>query len=245
MVGLRLPEDALRTRCTASTHMRLVALLSFFDESPAFLHRLVLSLPLAGIRTLVALDGRYAHYPVAYVVSPAEQTDALKRACDTAGIFLCLHIGPAPWETEMAKRTALFEKGEHVTSERDWYLIVDGDEEIISAPADLHDQLEHTVCDVATADLLQEIPHLAFPKMFRAVRGLHVKGNHYTYATPDGRYLWGNGHTTRLEARHPTTMQVRHDERGRTPARRAGQVGYYMRRDHAHLEDDHPHMLRA
>lgn len=225
--------------------MRLVALLSFFDEQPRFLERLVASLPLASVSTLVALDGRYAHYPCAYDQSPPDQYAALTAACETAGITLRLHRPTGPWPTEMAKRTALFQKGEQATTPEDWYLIVDGDEEILSAPDDLKAQLEHCIFDVATADLEQEDPRPGFPKMFRAIRGLHVKTNHYTYCTPDGRYLWGNARTTRLEARHPTTMRIWHDERGRTPQRRAGQVGYYMRRDHAHLEHHHPLSLHG
>lgn len=225
--------------------MRLVALLSFFDEQPAFLHRLVASLPLAHIDCLVALDGRYSHYPCAYDQSPPEQYAALTKACESAGITLRLHKPQGVYPTEMAKRTALFEKGEQATTESDWYLIVDGDEQIQYAPDDLKQQLEHTIFDVATADLEQEKPHLGFPKLFRAIRGLHVHTNHYTYMTPDGRYLWGNGRTTRLEPRHPTTMRIWHDERGRTPKRRAGQVGYYIRRDHAHLESHNPMKLSA
>lgn len=217
---------------------RLVALLSFFDEQPAFLHRLVTSLPLAHVDTLVALDGRYTHFPCAYDQSPCEQYATLTQACEQAGIPLRLHRPTGPYPTEMAKRTSLFAKGEQATTPTDWYLIIDGDEQILTAPSNLKAQLEDTMFDVATAHLEQETPHPELPRLFRAIRGLHVTCNHYTYRTPDGRYLWGNARTTLLEARYPTTLRIWHDERGRTPTRRAGQVGYYLRRDHAHIEHD-------
>jgi hypothetical protein len=222
--------------------VKLVALLSFFDEEIAPLERLIASLPLAGVTHLIALDGRYEMFPAPYNTSPREQVDAINAACKRVGIE-CMAFSAlpplaqwAPWHSEMEKRSYLFRLGELVATTDDWYLIVDADEEIISAPPDLHQQLATTTFDVASVTLDQAKPLHGFPKFFRAIRGLHVTGNHYTYATPDGRYLWGNALTTRLQPRLPLDMVIRHHEHERTMARRTAKVGYYAMRDNAGVE---------
>lgn len=223
--------------------MKLVALLSFYDEPPEFLHRMISSLPQAGITDLVALDGAYALYPNGTASSPEEQHDALDEACTAAGIRLHLHIPATTWHgNEVEKRTRLFELGERVTSEHDWYLITDGDEEIRNADPYLAGHLAGTVFDVAQCELIEpDKTHPGFPKFFRAIRGLHCKANHYTYATPDGRYLWGNAVTTRLEPRIPVDVSIIHHAKARSPRRRTASVGYYLHRDNvAHTEHHHP-----
>lgn len=220
--------------------MKLVGLLSFFDEPEHFLHRTISTLPIAGVTHLVALDGRYARYPAAYDTSPSEQHEAIEQSCATAGISLHLHVHGVWDGDEIEKRTALFAIGETITSPQDWYYVVDGDEEIIHAPDDLHAQLQHSVFDVAQVYLDQANPDPGFPKFFRAARGLHCHGNHYTYRTGDGRYLWGNGRTTRLEARLPLNMTVKHHEHARSPARRTARLGYYTTRDREHAETHTP-----
>lgn len=228
--------------------MKLVALLSFYDEPPAFLHRMIASLPQAGVTDLVALDGAYSLFPNGQPASPDEQRDALNDACDTAGIRLHLHIPATVWMgDEIEKRTALFQMGERVTTDEDWYLITDGDEEILHASASLAQQLEHSVFDVAQCDMVEPdrtVP--GFPKFFRALRGLHVRANHYTYVTADNRYLWGNAHTTRLEPRLPVDMTIVHHCKQRSARRRTSSAGYYLLRDnHAHTEHHNPMRLAA
>lgn len=215
---------------------RIVGLLSFYDEPEAFLHRLIASLPLAGVDHLVCLDGRYSTFPALEDVSPSEQHEAIEAACAMADIGLTLHI-EGPWASEIEKRTALFAAGEKHTTSDDWYYVCDGDEQVTHAQH-VHDVLDHTPFDVAQVRLAGRQACDQFPKYFRAIRGLHVYANHYTYRTPEGRYLWGNARTTRLEPRAIIDLTVMHHER--TPRRRTQAIGYYTMRDRDHLEHHEP-----
>jgi hypothetical protein len=216
---------------------KVVGLLSFYDETEAFLHRLIASLPLAGVEHLVALDGRYQTFPALEDVSPSEQHEAIEAACDMAGIGLTLHV-QGPWASEIEKRSALFALGEKHTQPDDWYWIADGDEQVTHAQH-VHDVLDHTPFDVAQVTMTGRDANPQFPKYFRAIRGLHVYANHYTYRTPDHRYLWGNQRTTLLQPRAIVNLTVHHHER--TARRRTQAVGYYATRDQAgDLEHHNP-----
>jgi hypothetical protein len=216
---------------------KVVGLLSFYDEPEAFLHRLIASLPLAGVEHLVALDGRYATFPAQEDVSPSEQHEAIEQACAMADIGLTLHV-QGPWASEIEKRTALFTLGEKHTTPDDWYYVCDGDEQVTHAQH-VHDVLDHTPFDVAQVTMTGRDANPQFPKYFRAIRGLHVYANHYTYRTPDHRYLWGNQRTTLLQPRAIVDLTVHHHER--TARRRTQAVGYYATRDAAgDLEHHNP-----
>jgi hypothetical protein len=95
--------------------MTLTALCSFFDEQPETLHRMIASLPKAGITHLVALDGRYALFPSSRNQSrthhkpsrtPQRRAQASPNAAATR---------PPVQGGEIEKRTHLFELGETVT----------------------------------------------------------------------------------------------------------------------------------
>lgn len=216
--------------------MRICGLLSFFDEPEDDLHRLIASLPLAGVDHLVALDGRYRTFPAPVDTSPHEQHEAIMAACDQASIGLTLHV-EGPWDSEIQKRSYLFALGEKNTEPTDWYYICDGDEQVTHAH-DVRNTLADTTFDVAQIQLLGRDAAPDFPKYFRAIRGLHVYANHYTYRTPDGRYLWGHAHTTILQPRAIVDMQVMHH--ARSTRRRTQAIGYYITRDHAHIENHQP-----
>lgn len=222
--------------------MKIVALLSFYDEPHDFLKRIISTLPLAGVTDLIALDGRYALYPAEQTNSPDDQHETICEAARACDITVITHRATVPWPDEMTKRTHLFQLGEQITHPTDWYLIADADEEILTAPADVAEQLQASVLDVAGVSL-QEPAHTSvlFPKFFRAIRGLHVYANHFTYRTPDGRYLWGNANTTRLEARHPISdMRVKHHIDSRPSERDEARKRYYRLRDDTGAEHQHP-----
>jgi hypothetical protein len=218
--------------------MRLTALLSFYDEQPAQLERLVASLPVAGVTHLVALDGAYSLYPGGKAKSPLVQTKALRAACRTHGIKLTLEQPTSTWAgNEIEKRSRLFAAAETITTEHDWLLIMDADETVDKAPADLHVRLADSWFDVGELTYREANRTIPFPKLFRAIRGLHCHANHYTYRTPDGRHLWGNAHTFRLEPRLPVTdMYVTHRPTNRTTDRLEARAGYYKTRDQLGIE---------
>lgn len=221
---------------------RIFGLLSWYDERPDDLYAMAASLPKAGVTHLIALDGAYALYPQARAQSPEDNYTALREACQEHGLVLYATHPDVPWPgNETQKRTSLFRLAEEHTRPDDWYLIIDGDEEIIHAPHDLRTQLAQTPLDVAEVTFHEPEPsgpgkRFPIPILFRAIRGLSVVGNHYTYRTPDGRNLWGNAANHRLAPRHPTSVLVLHKTTQRAPARRGAALAYYRKRDKLHAE---------
>lgn len=215
--------------------MKLAALLSFYDEQPHHLHRAITSLPIAHVTHLVVLDGAYAAFPGAKGQSPHEQVQAIETACSEAMLNLTLEQPSGPWAgNEMQKRTALFALAETVTDTDDWLLIIDADEQVITAPDNLHERLNATKRDVAEITFEHPGETRMMPRLFRAIRGVTVQGNHYGYRTPDGRNLWGD---TDLEPVKPIhDMTIRHHYKERDPQRRVQRVAYYQRRAHLGLE---------
>lgn len=222
--------------------MKLCALLSWFDEEPRHLAEMVASLPLAGVDTLIALDGAYALYPNAKARSPQHNYDTLHAACKTHGIDLDIVTPTKPWKgNEIEKRTHLFHLAEQHTTPDDWYLIIDADEEITKAPADLLLQLEQTPLNVGEATFTEPNPNgktqtIQIPILFRATRGITVQGNHFTYRTPDGKNLWGNARMQRLEPRHPAGITILHKTWLRQSNRHKAAHTYYHHRDSQRLE---------
>jgi hypothetical protein len=219
--------------------MRLVALLSFYDEQTTDLERLVRSLPQAGVTHLLALDGAYCLYPNAQPASSQAEHTTLKQAASAAGLTFHLRIPPTPWQgNEVEKRTALFHLAERLTTPDDWYLVIDGDEHL-TQPADLT-SLHDSTFDVAEITYTETKPDgqeytVHSPRLFRAIRGLHCFRNHYTYRTPDGRLLWGNARTDRLEPRHIAhQLHMRHEPRDAIRRRQA--QDYYTQRDAKRVE---------
>lgn len=239
--------------------MRLVALLSWYDEDPGWLYDTVTSLAVVGADALVAVDGAYALFPDAHASSSPEQREAIAAAAAVAGIDATIHTPSAVWAgNETEKRTLLFRLGEAVTGPDDWYLVIDGDEVIQTAPVDLKQQLAACGHDNAIASLLTksagEVMWSGVPDagdaqadmplvlagrfvhplhcMFRAIRGLHVGHAHFEYLTPDGRELWGR------EPETPFTVPglVIEHRLDRPERRRDAAMTYYETRDRLGIE---------
>jgi hypothetical protein len=222
--------------------VRIVALLSWYDEDPAWLDRCIRSLPQAGVSAILALDGAYSLYPAANAASDPDQVNAIRHAAEHAGIPCRIKQPATPWAGEVEKRNRLFELAEQTTA--DWYLIIDADEFITSAPPDVPARLAQSPFDVAAVTLrepghpLGTVVYPTHPKFFRAIHGLRAVTNHYTYTTPDGRKLWGNAKTDRLEPRHDlTALTVEHHNQLRHPDRRGAALAYYRTRDRAGVEE--------
>lgn len=219
--------------------MRLVGLLSWFEEEPDWIHECVQSL--AGkIEHLVALDGGYGLFPGARPASDDKQHRALVRATRKAGMGLTLELPPNVWDSEMSKRSRLFRLGELLTGPEDWYFVMDADQLVTEWPADLRELLERTERDVALTRFVEPHPAAAtkrFPirNMFRAIRGLYVTANHFTYMTPDGRKLWGPGRQE--EALDLTAgVHIEHRTHFRRKTRKERSRVYYRKRDRLAVE---------
>jgi hypothetical protein len=220
----------------------IVALLAWYDEDPAWLERCVRSLSKVPVDHLIAIDGAYALYPDGRARSDGVEYDAISMAARSIG--LTIHTPGEPWAgNEIEKRNRLFELAENVTEPTDWYLVIDADEEITDAPSDIYERLTSSVFDVGAVTLtepghpLGTVVYPTHPKFFRALRGLRCVSNHFTYQV-DGRKLWGNAKTDRLEPRLDLTdVKVMHHKLMRHSDRKEAAMTYYRTRDDQGIED--------
>ena len=230
--------------------MRIVGLLSFYDEKPGWLAAAVASMaPFAD--HVVAVDGAYAAYPGGRARSPVGQSEAI---CDTAR---ACQVGCTVYEPqtvwaggEVAKRAFMFRLAEAITTPDDWYFVLDADEVVSEVGLDVPATLVATEHDAAQVTCWQHRGHYEpqerpfvtdlveqqqLRKFFRAIPGLTVAVNHYTYILPDGRHLWGHG--VPLEpAEGMAELKVEHHTKGRDLWRANQSRCYYERRDEQQLE---------
>lgn len=235
-----IPPASTRPRSAGDT--KIVALLAWYDETPAWLERCVTSLAKVPIDHLIALDGAYGLYPGGKPLSGREQRNTITTAAAEAGFSAEVHAPLKVWPTELVKRDYLFRMAERHTTPKDWYMIVDADEYVDEA-ADTRPVLAGTPFDVAAVDLHEPghphgtIHYPTFPMFFRAIRGLHCDTAHFRYRTPDGRLLWGDAVRDRCEPRQMTGMRVIHETQLRPVDRRRAAVEYYKTRDEIGLEN--------
>lgn len=184
------------------SRLKLVALLSWYNEPVSWLAELAASLPKAHVAHLVALDGAFFLYPGAlqHPVSCAAQADALVRMCSSVSVGVTVHRPRGPYMgNEVEKRNALFRYGLLEASEDDWFLILDGDMVVTRAPFDLLDQLERMeelVCETLLWGRDDENGVWrdgTYRGLVRALPDLHVDGAHHRYIA--------DGHVLRCSAR--------------------------------------------
>lgn len=229
--------------------MKLVALLSWYDEPVEELVNLINSLPAAGVTDVVAVDGAYALYPDGEPRSAPEQQRIIVLACQHHGLGVTVHVPQERWAgNEVQKRTFLFALGWAVADEGDWFWVLDADEVITEAPANLHERLqacEHDAVEVEVFDTMAaraRLPHwperFAMRQLFRA-QPIHLETNHITYMTADGRRLWGyDGNETPAEPCLDLTdcIVVEHRPDRRSRDRLRDKLVYYAQRDAERVE---------
>ncbi len=218
---------------------RLIGLLSFYDEQASMLRDCLGTV--GWLDHLVAVDGAYGTFPGARPRSHPSQHQALLKA---AGPPLALHLPDGSWDGgEVAKRAAMFRYASvHARPGIDWYVIVDSDERwrpfdvgLVRrklAATDLH------TANVSLSEKGDSGQWRRFPKFFRALPGLTVARNHYTYLVDGGPVLWGPGEGDR--AGLAAYVYVDHVERG-NQARAHRAKRYYRDRDASGVEDQ-PHL---
>lgn len=169
--------------------MKVVALLNYYEENPSWLAETVASVSKL-CSHIIAVDGAYASFPGALKkpYSGTEQADAIYHTAIGCGMGATIH---APrdvwWSGEVGKRDFMFRLGETLTTEDDWYLRIDADEILTEVPVGARTELETTAYDVAEVTLWerQYDGEGIFRCLFRAKRGLQIKGNHYTVVDDD------------------------------------------------------------
>lgn len=191
--------------------MRLIGLLSWYDESPTWLAETVASIAKC-CDHLIAVDGPYAMFPGALrkPASGPEQVEIILRVAAGAGIGCTIHAPREPWwGGEVEKRDTMFRIGETMTNSDGWYIIVDADEVITGIPPDLRRRLTDSQLDVAELTLWERETqtqvaelvdtssdyHTPLRRLFRALPELHIEQAHYVVTATTAetkRVLCGN-----------------------------------------------------
>jgi hypothetical protein len=156
--------------------VRIVAVLSWYDEPVDWLHGCVTSARFCD--HLIAADGPYAAFPHEMPYSSPDQSEAIRGAWPGCTI----HTRPAPWAGEVEKRDFLF--GLAVAEGADWIFVIDADEVVVGVPSNLRDLLDATQLHVAEATLMYEqtpgwplVPSQV-RRLFRVLPGIGYRGAH-------------------------------------------------------------------
>lgn len=222
---------------------RLVGLVSWFDEQPAWLAELVASLARCGIDHVIAVDGAYALYPQARGSSGTEQAHVVASAAAGAGIGCTVHVPQDRWlANETGKRSFLFRLGHAVaTPGEDWLVVADADE-VWEPAGSLRSELESADRDVGEVLLYEQdrfsgASSSMIRKCFRAQpSGVRVVGHHARYES-GGRVLWDSA---RPAVQEPSVwlsgVKVRHRPAERAAYRTERRNSYYRVRSSVNLE---------
>lgn len=220
--------------------MRLIALLSWYDEPAWCLTELIGSLARVGVDEIIAVDGAYVLFPGARAQSPSDQSQAILAAAQGAGMGVTLYCPRDVWMgNEIEKRSFMFELAHQVGEPGDWFWVSDGDE-IVREAIGVHKALKRTEHDVGEVILDQISSNggtVGFPirKLFRwQPTGIQVIGNHCTYLT-DGKALWAP-HGDLVPAEPLLFVRVGHRGDVRPPDRVRDRERYYNARDAAAVE---------
>lgn len=233
--------------------MKVVALISWYDERPSWLAATVASLN-GFVDHIVAVDGAYALYPNAKPASTSDQAETIQDAATALGIGCTIHTPQTVWiGNETEKRSFMFSLAETITDPTDWYFPIDADEVCTHIAPDARELLAETEFDAADINLWNrsvipdrddahekarrfvwenqdQHPHR---QIFRALRGLRVEGTHYHYVTDD-RQLWGDSPEEGLDLTQHIAIEHRNSQR--TMARDQDRMLYYQRRERMGIE---------
>lgn len=231
--------------------MRILVLLSFYDERPEWLSACVASCAKFADH-VVAVDGAYGLYPDGAPASPAGQAEAIWHTAGALGMGVTLLAPQTVWAgNEVHKRSTMFALAETIAASDDWYFVMDADQVVSDVRCDLKARLEATDLDAGEVMFWchreqhdpQERPFVspmlerqgAVRVLFRAIPGLRVQGRHYQYVTPDGRILWGDYPTERAEDLQDD-IHIEHRCHLRDLGRAKAARDYYRRRDELKIE---------
>lgn len=217
--------------------MKIVGILAWYDEKPEWLAGVIAGLSHAQVSHLIAVDGAYGLYPGGRPYSGSTQHNVILETCTALQIGCTIVTPQEQWfGNEVEKRNHAFALAETLTTEEDWYFLIDADHFVTSALG-MHLYLERTDCDVGEVRFFERYEGVedgAAPLrcVFRAIRGLRFDSNHYTYRTPDGRDL----HSPSVAAENLSMVEVEHRTMHRDSYRKELQKRYYQRRDEVGAE---------
>lgn len=231
--------------------MKLIALISWYDEDPDALEATIYDAKRCGVTHLFALDGAYAAYPGGKPESAPEQAARIERACTDYGIAHVVEASDRLWDGEVEKRDTLFKWAaeDFAVTPRDWFLVLDADERIEHAQ-DLRPLLRS--CDPSTGEqdvwdvlVLEQDEHTYGVvrnrwnrRAFRCLPGLHVHPrSHWHYLDGDGRVLWGYN---AIDAAGHLPIVIRNQSTDRGEDRVNRRDAYYAKRNTERLENYEP-----
>lgn len=219
--------------------MRIIGLLNWYEEDPAWLAECVASAARL-CDHLIAVDGPYAAFPGALKkpFSGTEQADVILRTAAGAGMGCTIHQSRQPWwgstnGGEVEKRDFMFQLGMTFAQPGDWFFRIDADEVLTHVPYGVRESLDETPWNAAQITLWEReasrhIGELVdtqndyqqpFRCLFRALPGIRIEQTHYTVtAEVDGERKTLNG-LHQLPAEDLSDMRLEHRTRLRTKAR--------------------------
>ncbi len=245
--------------------MKIVGLCSFWDESPTWLA----AHPAACARFvdhMIYVDGAYLLYDKDGASSGVEAHDAIARGCHAAGIGHTLYVPQTCWVgNEVEKRAFMFRLAESMTTEDDFYCVIDADTFLTEGDCvRARHELTEGDYDAYNVQLIERwdwnngpggsliIPgdNVGSPSVssspltcvFRAIRGLTVKGAHYLfgYEDPDAKFgfraLWGPCTQYDVAPAGDLHIGFEHWSKFRPADRRKAAETYYQVRDDAKVE---------
>ena len=229
---------------------KIHGLLSWYDESPAFLAAAVASFAPA-CDTITAVDGAYGLFPDARPRSLPVQAQVIMDTCDALGVSCTIHRPAEPWfGNEVEKRTALFRYGlAQAEPFKDWFWVFDADCVLTEYPPDLPELLADSPSDAVEVklwerrDYIGEHPEVAremslptstaanMRMLFRVLDRMQVVGAHHIYGGFDvaGRwqYSWGPKRIGAIDAAILDSVRVEHRSIWRDKYRREMAQTYY------------------
>lgn len=224
--------------------MKLIGLMSWFDEDPLALLQSVNDLAAIGVTDLIAVGGRYENFPEQPVLrSRMSEVDAILARCSYHKIGLTLDLPHGPWVgDEVAKRQRMLDLADAVSDgDITWLCIWDADYRLFwsDTPTPPRDRLADPgvrSLNVHFTDDPSESPSHWYPmKMFmRWERGLHMADNHHTYVYADGQELQILPRGEDAGPFYP--IRVQHLKYRRKQNRLDAQAAYYVIRDEQLLE---------
>lgn len=196
--------------------MKVVGLLSWYDEDPSWLAECVASAARL-CDHLIAVDGPYALFPgsTRTPFSGSDQAEVIARTCAGAGIGCTIHTPRTPWwGGEVEKRDFMFRAGALLTSPRDWFLRIDADETLTQIPPDTRALLSATDLDVAEVTLWERgVGESPLRCLYRALPGLSVEQAHYIVTAPAPRTVLRGNTAVHREAQALPLWDVRLEHR--------------------------------
>ena len=181
--------------------MIVAAALVWWNERPDDLEACIRGVATVADR-IVAVDGAYARYPGATVLSAPEQARRIMETAVEVGIGCEVHAPGRLWAGQVEKRTHAMQRA---SCGADWVMVVDADWIVSGDREQVRAELAQCAEDVVAVPFrtrkgdryatkwhrAEEDRPTLLPQFYRPLPGLRVESHHWWYsAVKDGRRVW-------------------------------------------------------